>query len=246
MIPDLAAVLWKEGKEMFLQRGSVRRGVFWSVFFPAAFLGVFLPWQMGAKFVTAPGTASIWIGLPAVIVILVVGESFAGERERKTLETLLASRLSDRAILFGKILAMVAYAWGITTLSLLLGLVTVNALHGHGRVLLFSANLIGFSLTMSLLTATAAACGGVLISLRASTVRQAMETISMGLMGTMGTAVVAAKLLPKAARQFLRDLFSGANLVRSELTLLAAALAVCVILTAAAMARFRRARLILD
>ena len=36
------------------------------------------------------------------------------ERERHTLETLLASRLSDRAILLGKIGAAVGFEWVIT------------------------------------------------------------------------------------------------------------------------------------
>jgi ABC-2 type transport system permease protein len=56
--------------------------------------------------------------------------SVAGERERRTLETLLASRLDERAILFGKLLAARAYGWGLTLLSLLLGAASVSLAYG--------------------------------------------------------------------------------------------------------------------
>ena len=53
-----------------------------------------------------------------MMVSSLVADSFAGERERHTLETLLASRLPDRAILAGKLLVPVAVAWGAALLAL--------------------------------------------------------------------------------------------------------------------------------
>ena len=55
------------------------------------------------------------------MIISFIGDAIAGERERHTLETLLASRMPDRAILLGKVIAIVLYAWGMGVLSLLPG-----------------------------------------------------------------------------------------------------------------------------
>src|SRR5438552_19092990 len=70
--------------------------------------------------------------IPFFVIITFIGDAIAGERERHTLETLLASRISDRAILLGKVIVTVGYAWGMALVSLLLGLVLVNLLSGHG------------------------------------------------------------------------------------------------------------------
>lgn len=50
-------------------------------------------------------------GLPLVLSAIMIAESLAGERERRTLETLLASRLSERAILLRKMSAAVLLGW---------------------------------------------------------------------------------------------------------------------------------------
>ena len=70
-----------------------------------AVFGVFLPLQNGASWVTSPITMVYWAWMPLMLVTGVIADSFAGERERHTLETLLASRLPDRAILLGKVAA---------------------------------------------------------------------------------------------------------------------------------------------
>ena len=67
-----------------------------------------------------------WSWVPLMLVAGVVADSFAGERERHTLETLLASRLSDEAILVGKVTAAVGYGWGFTLVMAVVSLVSVN------------------------------------------------------------------------------------------------------------------------
>ncbi len=51
-----------------------------------------------------------------------ITDSIAGERERQTLETLLASRLPDRAIVLGKIIAVTLFGWGLLLLGMIPGL----------------------------------------------------------------------------------------------------------------------------
>ena len=68
-----------------------------------------------------------------------IPDSFAGERERHTLEPLLATPLSDRAILFGMISAAVGYGWGITLISMVIGLLATNLIPVHEDLLLYPA-----------------------------------------------------------------------------------------------------------
>ena len=70
---------------------------------------------------------------------MMIPESFAGERERHTLGTLLASRLPDHAILLGKVAVAVGYAWVMTLMLLLVSLVVVNVTPWDGQVLLYAS-----------------------------------------------------------------------------------------------------------
>src|SRR5262249_53452146 len=106
MIEDTGTVIWKELRELLRQRESLR-GTALSFFIPVLFWGILLPAQSGLRWVESPATLAGWAMIALLLVTLVVAEAFAGERERHTLETLLATRLSDQAILFGKIAASV-------------------------------------------------------------------------------------------------------------------------------------------
>ena len=119
----------------------------------------------------------VW--LPFSLVGTTMVDSFAGERERHTLETLLASRLSDRAILFGKILAGILYGAGITFLCMLVSLVTVNLVDGQAGLLLFPMPIALGLVILVLLVSTLASVLGVLVSLRAASVRQALQTFTI-------------------------------------------------------------------
>jgi ABC-2 type transport system permease protein len=184
--------------------------------------------------------------LPLLMVSSLVADSFAGERERHTLETLLASRLPDRAILFGKIGAAVSYGWGIALATLLLSLVTVNvAYSGEGPF--FFSPLIGLgAAVVGLLTAGLAAGAGVLVSLRAPTVRQAAQTMRLASMLLMLVPLFGGRLLPAVWQA--RLLATLVTLGTTNVLLLGVGVLILLdaVLLAAAMARFRRARLILD
>ncbi|HLV80878.1 MAG TPA: ABC transporter permease [Chthonomonadaceae bacterium] len=243
MIADMQTMLWKEWKEILLQGG--RRGKWNLLLFVAAF-GIFIPWQFGRQWVTSPQLLIYWAWIPLFLVISVIADAFAGERERHTLETLLASRLSDRAILFGKVCAAVSYGWGMAMGSMLVGLVTVNILYGHGELLLYSPR-VGLSIVvLSLLASILAAGAGVLISLRASTVRQAQQTLSFAIMALMFVPILGAQALPLEIRNHLVIALEHAGAM--EITLLATAIFIVLDtgLLMIAMARFQRARLILD
>jgi ABC-2 type transport system permease protein len=247
MITDMWTVVWKEFREMF--RGPGARFNAAVMIGSIGLIGVLVPLQMGVGFVSSPVALLYCFWMPMLVVPSIVADSFAGERERHTLETLLAGRLSDRAILFGKVWSPVLYAWGLTIIGLLVGLVSVNVVAGKGHLLLFPAWLALSLVTMSFLACWLFAGAGVLISLRSPTVQKAQQiTAAMTILPiapfivlvlVLGDAKFGALLVQVASRMpsDLRPLVGLAMLL-----LLLIDLAVVWI----SLARFQRARLILD
>lgn len=245
MTRDVLTVMWKEWRELLWHGGALRGGRLSIVVLLGVF-GVLLPYQNGAAWLTSAGTMFYWCWVPLMIVAGAVSDSFAGERERHTLETLLASRLPDEAILVGKVAAVVSYGWGLVLLMLILSVVTVNlTVADPGVVLLPRPFAIGAPL-LSLLGAGLAATAGVLVSLWASTVRQAAQTLNV--------SILALLLIPMLAMQSLSDATRAewgaraASLGAETMIWIAAAMLVAVdaALLMVARWRFRRARLVLD
>jgi hypothetical protein len=99
---------------------------------------------------------------------------------------------------------------------------------------------------MSLLTSLLAAGAGTLVSLRSPTVRQAQQILSTSLVVLIFGGTLIGRALPAAWKLRFVTALSGPQLVRTELALGAALLAADVVLLAACLATFHRARLILD
>jgi len=250
MIADIWTVMWKEWREMLRQSGSKRSTALRFLIITVPSL-VIMPWQAGIGWVTTPVSLSLWAMIPVLLAITIVADSFAGERERHTLETLLATRLSDRAILFGKIGATVSYAWVMTQIVLLIALVPINIRFWEGRILLYRADVILSGLGLSLLIASLVSTVGILISLRANSVKQAQQTLGLAVFVLAWVPILALQVLPaewkarlgQALRVFLA---SGADLTQVILIVTAALVVLNAGLLVAAMARFQRTRLILD
>lgn len=246
MIADILTLMWKEVKEMPYLRGGLRGGKMGLLIFIGVF-GIFMPLQSGPEFVSSPIALIYWAWVPFLMVSSVIADSFAGERERHTLETLLASRLSDRAILFGKIAAAIVYGWGLTLGCILLGLVTVNIAHGKGHLLLYPVPIAIGIVVLPFLLSWLASGMGVLVSLRASTVRQAQQAFSIGFL-VLFIPLFLIPALPEDWKMRIAQAVMATNFnVNILLAIVTAIIALLDIgLVAAAMARFKRARLILD
>ena len=244
MLIDIWNITQKEWKELLRQRGSLRGG-FLGVLVFMGVLGILMPIQFGPEWVQSASQMIIWVWLPFLLVSGVIADSFAGERERHTLETLLASRLSDRSILFGKVVAAISYGWGLSMVCMLLGLVTVNLVHGKGQILMYSWEIGLATIVLSLLVASLSSSLGILVSLRASTVRQAQQTFSLAFM----LLFIPMMLLPVLPQEWQGRLMIW--VVNTDFsTIFPAAMLILfildILLIAAAMARFQRAKLILD
>ncbi|HWR54481.1 MAG TPA: ABC transporter permease [Bryobacteraceae bacterium] len=246
MIDDILTIVRKELWEMIVQRSSLRSGIIRSLVLPLLILGVWLPIQSGPEWITESFGPLLWTWFPVFVVSSMICDAFAGERERHTLETLLASRLSDSAILYGKIAGAMAYGWGLTVAGVVLSVVTVNVTHWQGHVLMFETQALVGMLLLSLLASAMASGAGVLLSLRAKSVRDAQQTLSIALMVLFFGIGFGAKSLPAAWQKWIFQFFLGANLVATGIAVALVLLAIDAALILAARARFQRAKLALD
>lgn len=246
MIGDIVTVMTKEWREFFAFGEGNRRIGLIALLVLLALFGFFLPYRIGQTMVDSPVVIALYsFFFPFTLMSNIIADSIAGERERHTLETLLASRLSDRAILLGKIGAAVGYSFAIAVGSALIGMVVAN-LNGDGTFHPYPAStfvgLVAFTLLISLLFAGI----GVLISLRASSVRQAQQAMGVALIVFVMLPFLIYYALSPAGRQQFLNWLNAANGTVVGLTLLAVLIAADLIVIGAAFALFRRTRLILS
>jgi ABC-2 type transport system permease protein len=251
MIADIWTVMGKEWREYLVGAGASGgsgRGVIAALLL-IGITSILWPLQMGRDLFTSAAPIVVdGLLLPYIILQTVIADSFAGERERHTLETLLASRLSDRAILFGKVGAAVAYGSAAGVIGALTQAVVANlspknadsglAFYPAGSIVA----IVALALLMSLLTASV----GCLVSLRAATTRQAQLSLTFGFLILVFAPFIIYQVLPKATQTAILDALNAADPARVLLIFASGLLAVAVALLLIAMARFQRARLILS
>jgi ABC-2 type transport system permease protein len=156
------------------------------------------------------------------------------------LETLLASRLPDRAILFGKLLVPMAVGWGLAILANLCSLVVVNVAHWQGEILFFTPPIALGGLALSFLMALLTAGAGVFVSLKAATAQEAAQILTFGILIPPMLLQIVPLLFRDQMTRFL-DTVNGPQLL---LIVLAVLVVVDVAVLLAAVVRFQRARLI--
>lgn len=205
-------------------------------------VGVFLPWLLGLAWLRAPWVMLVWAWIPLFLVTTVAADSFAGERERRTLETLLATRLSDGSILWGKWLASVTWVASAMLLSLPLGIVSLNLFVGSGL------HLPGISQLFVTVAVVVCAAGlgaglGVLVSMRASSVRHAQQILAIIAFLLAFAPIAVIRLMPVGwTADLFRALSTGSPATIGGL-LAALLAAVSVPVLGLARHRFRRGRM---
>ncbi len=234
---DIGTMVWKEWREVIFPKGKLTN-ISPLVFI--AFLGIILPWinrQGWLTLSTAMVLASVLF--PYFYILMYIGDSFAGERERHTLETLLASRISNRGILWGKLVATVGYIWGMTVIASLLGLVVVNLAKGPGPWRFYTP-VSGWLavLIASLLACLLAASGGILVSLHSPTTRQAQQTLLLGSVALFVVIYFVVRALPT-------QLFQGMSSSQMFMLFMLVVALLDVLLLGVSIASFRRSRLLL-
>lgn len=245
MMADILTVAVKELREIFTF-GDVRGRSKFSLLVMIIIFGVVIPLQNGRGWVSSPINILVWAWMPFLWVSGIVADLFAGERERHTLEALLATRLSDQAILFGKLLAAMAYGFILTWVIMLVSLITINISFGRAQGLLFyPVNMALAAFVFSILISGLSASIGVLVSLRAGSVRQAQQMMSAGML-VLFLPFMLIQFVPRIWLRSLGELLSSTSPVQIAVSIAIALIVVEGILILVALRLFQRSRLILD
>lgn len=245
MMQDILTIMWKEWKELFLRRGSVRSGLF-NIVIIVGLLGIFMPLQTGKEWLSSGTGLLIWSWIPVFLTTNIIADAFAGERERHTLETLLASRLSDRSILIGKIMAAVSYALTIAVASMLIGAVTINISNPIDGIQFYTGWVFPLAIFLVFLTAFLMSCIGVIVSLNAPTTRHAYQRLSIIVMAVWLVPIIALQVIPdEVIVRFAQsaERINTAAIIPAGIGLLILADALLIMF---AMKKFKRNQLILE
>jgi ABC-2 type transport system permease protein len=243
---DILTIMWKESKSLLRYGDNRWKGIAILVT-PVALFGILIPIQFREGWLTGYWSLGIACFTPLLLIASTIAESFAGERERHTLETLLASRLPGRAILFGKLLTSVTFGWGMTMLLLFVSLMVVNLLDGQRGFQNYQPNILWMDILASLLMAGFVSSLGIVISLRSPTVQAASQSIMLMLfmpfLLLQAVVFLLPVFLPKSTIKAIAAEFNFTNIM---LVVLAILLVVDIVLFLGSMARFQRSRLILS
>lgn len=245
MTADILTVAGKELREILTFGGDMRGRGKLSLVIMILIFGIVFPLQNGREWVTSPINIMIWGWMPFLWVSGIVADLFAGERERHTLEALLATRLSDQSILFGKLLAALTYGFTLTWAIMIVSLITVNVAFGSQGLLFYPLNMTLGALIFSILISGLSACIGVLVSLRAGSVRQAQQAMSVGML-VLFLPFMLIQFIPKAWLSTAENILQNVQPVQIAIGVAVVLFFVEMILIAIAKRLFQRSKLILD
>lgn len=237
---DTWTIIWKETKDSLLQGG---RSALIRPLIMIGILRLLLPAQLSQNWlVLSPAAMLLVLYMPFLFVSMYIGDAITGERERHTLETRLARRVSDQAILLDKLIVTVGTAWSMALASLLLGMFSAHLAGGEGKWVFYgSITLLLEALALSLLTGLLVASAGVLVSLRAATVRQAQQTLILSALVLLaGILLVTRTVLTQVL------LVSSASAPRLWLLVMAAFTVLDAVVLGTIFVRFQRSRLLLS
>ena len=178
MIRDSLIVAEKELRELFASRST--RILAFQIAILGIIFGGFIPYSQGPYWIAETYLLGFhFVFVPFVVTFPFVTDCFAGERERKTLETLLATRLDEKALFLGKSLSVFAFSYIQVLMVVLMGMATINAywrIEAGGKGLfLYSPPALFALFGLSAAMVALATAIGVFVSLRAESVRAAQR-----------------------------------------------------------------------
>ncbi|HEX7005019.1 MAG TPA: ABC transporter permease subunit [Trueperaceae bacterium] len=121
--------------------------------------------------------APLYLIVPIMVANVIAADSFAGEKERKTLEALLYTPTSDRELVTAKLMAPWLAAVAVALLGFVAYSLVVNITNYRTMGGIFFPNLMWLVLALWVAPAVAAfgLAGGVLVSARVNTVQEAYQ-----------------------------------------------------------------------
>jgi ABC-2 type transport system permease protein len=247
MLGDIWAITLKEWKMLFLRRGNRRNSGWYSIIVAIGLIGVYMPVLTKQAWITDPSAMIMWGWMPIFWSLGIITSAIAGEREAHTLETLLASRLSDSAILIGKMMAAVLYGWGLMFISVMVGVVVVNVAFIDGPFQFYAWKPFLAGQAVVFLIAVLFSALGVMVSLKAPTARQAYQRLSIAMLVLYIGPMMIFSFLPEEFTAQLINRFNGVALNWNILVPAALALLLLLDVTLFLIVRgmFQRTKLIL-
>ncbi len=207
---DAWTVYCKEMHELFGERHSLR-GVLLQGGICILMTGIVVPIRSQPLLWSHITTILLLYAVyPATLAVNLAADAFAGERERRTLETLLSTPLSDYSIVVGKVASAITFALVVSSLSLLTG-IAVSFLKGTPLEILPPWLVFG-TLGCALGGAVLVSALGIAISARVPVARSAQQ---MGMFLTVGFATVSFTLFKR-----LGMLLGWMSVLRVDLVLL--------------------------
>jgi ABC-2 type transport system permease protein len=245
VIRDTLTILGKEWLEFRDQLLRLRRGGLSAVVI-VLLLGVVTPLQFGPDWLSSWVVMFYFPTLASSMASALIVDAIAGERERQTLESLLATRLPDSAILFGKMLAALSYGCAFVAVNALVACLTLNIANPSQVPLLFDPRFGGLLAILTFAACLAQTGIGVFISLRSTTVRQAQQTFGVIMLVIFLAPALIFQVLPPERRYAIVTTVRGWGMERIALTAAAALGSIGVAAAMLAWGRFRRGKLALD
>ncbi len=243
MSADVWTVLWKEWRSLMGGRARRQLLIIGGVL---AAMALIFPIEDGRGWVSDPvGIGIPGIVMPMLVVSFIVPDAIAGERERHTLATLLASRLPDRAILYGKLGFAVVTGWLTGILMLAVALVAANLSVAPPAPLLYEPEVLLAVLGLGFLVAITAGGIGFFVSLRANTAQEAQQLTGVGMMFPL--ILASFLLMAVMGNDDLRAKVEAVGSLDRRLIIVAVMAGLAMVdgaLLLAADRRFRRGRLI--
>ena len=171
---DIYTIAWKEWKEIFSQENNLKTG-FLYLLLCVCILAIFMPLppKNAEELASSPvDLIYFWSGIPYSLIVLYRQFGIFEERQRKTLSTLIATKIPDCAIVFGKIGATVILCWISTVLAGMLSIIKANVVNQENILFFYTGKSLLFGVCVSLLFTILTASSGMFISFSTKTATQ--------------------------------------------------------------------------
>jgi len=193
---DIFAIIRKEVAEIFGDWQSFY-GVFIQTAVVVVICGILAPTGDPTVWLSPGRLAMLYAMFPSALAATFAADAFAGERERHTLPTLLATPVTDAAIFVGKVATAVSTSLVCSVLALAAG-VTSTFVVGQDPLPVVGlrgfAALLGGALTFAMVTTAFT----ITVSSRVKVARAAQQISTLGTVGLgfLGATVVKQLGLP--------------------------------------------------
>ena len=148
----------------------------------------FTPTQQATYMMLVYFFSPFFLIIPVMGSSVIAADSFAGEKERNTLEALLATPLTDSELLLGKILVSFIPGMGVTFLSFILYITTIDLLtvESFGRYIMPTVPWIVLVLVLAPVLALLAIGVTVIVSSRVKGFREAQQLSALLVIPILG------------------------------------------------------------